>query len=357
MTGAPNQQVLEQKFGVGIGVMGGIANAQMVHLGSKLGLYKAMHGTGPFTSTELAAKLGLAERFVREWLYQQAAMGVIECLGPERFEMLPEAGLVFADEEFPLTMAAVLPMLPAWFEIGLSSSDAFKSGIGRPYDGMGERGARIMDAFFSGWNKAMLVPDALPRLSGVVEKLRQGGKAADVGCGAGAAPIAIASAFPAAEVHGYDNSVHALRVAEEARAKAGLANVAFHNPDTDPLPAEPTFDLVLTLDCLHDMARPDLAAAAIRKAIKPDGAWFIVDFDAAPTPQENLENPMAAMPFGSSILACLQSSASSPDGLALGPTGLPEPAMRALVTKAGFTRFSRVDGLTHPMNAYYEVRP
>ena len=353
----PNPQVLEQKFGVGFGVMGGINNAQMVYLGSKLGLYRAMQGIGQFTSSEFAARLGLAERFVREWLYQQAAMGVIECRGPERFEMLPEAALVFADETFPLTMAPTLPYIPAWFETGLASSEAFATGIGRPYDGMGEQGARFMDAFFSGWNRAMLVPDALPRLSGVVEKLRAGGKVADVGCGAGTAPMAVASAFPQTDVHGYDNSVHALAVAEEAKQKARLANVTFHNPDTDPLPPEPTFDLVLTLDCLHDMSRPDLVAAAIRRAIKPDGAWFIVDFDAAPTAVENLQNPMAAMIFGASILACLQSSASTPDGLALGPTGLPEPKMRELVTNAGFTRFSRVEGLAHPMNAYYEVRP
>jgi len=354
---APDPAILEQKFGAALSVMGGLANAQMVHLGAKLGLYKAMHGAGPLTSSSLAARLGLAERFVREWLYQQSAMGVVECLGPETFEMLPEAGLVFADEGFPLTLAAAINHIPAWFNIGLDAGEAFKTGLGRPYDGMGEQGARIMDAFFSGWNRGMLVSEALPRIPGVVEALQRGGAVADVGCGGGAAPIAIASAFPTADVHGYDNSVHALTVAEEAKRAAGIGNVTFHNPDLDPLPEAPAFDLVLSLDCLHDMSRPDLVAAAIRKAIKPDGVWFIVDFDAAPTPMENVKHPMGAMLFGSSILACLQSSASTPDGLALGPTGLPEHKMRELAEHAGFTRFSRVEGLQHPMNAFYEVRP
>lgn len=357
MTEIPNPEILGQKFGAGMAAVGGITKAHMVHIGSELGLYRGMHGAGVFSSAELAAKLGLAERFVREWLFQQAASEIIEHRGGTHFEMLPEAGMVFADENYPLTMAKAIRYIPVMFEQGRSASNAFRTGIGRPYDGMGEQGARMMDAFFGGWNRSLLVSDALPRIPGVVEALQRGGKAADVGCGAGGAPIAVAAAFPGAEVHGYDNSVHALAVAEESRRASGLTNVTFHNPDNDPLPAEPMFDLVMTLDCLHDMARPDLVARAIRKAIKPEGAWFIVDIDAAPTPEENLKNPMAAMLFAGSVATCLQSSASTPDGMALGPLGLPEPAMRELVTNAGFTRFSRVNGLEHPVNAYYEVRP
>ena len=109
-------------------------------------------------------------------------------------------------------------------------------------------------------------------------------------------------------------------------------------------------------DCLHDMPRPDIVAKAIRSAIKPDGVWFIVDIDGAPTAAENIADPMKGMMFAASIATCLQSSASTPDGLALGTLGLPEPEMKKLVTEAGFTRFQRVEGLEHPVNAYYEVR-
>ncbi len=115
--------------------------------------------------------------------------------------------------------------------------------------------------------------------------------------------------------------------------------------------------VVLTLDCLHDMPRPDLAAAAIRKAIRPDGAWFIVDMDGAASPGESLAHPMAPAMFAGSVMTCLQSATSTSDGLGLGTLGLPEPKMRELVTNAGFTRFARVEGLAHPVNAYYEVRP
>jgi hypothetical protein len=133
--------------------------------------------------------------------------------------------------------------------------------------------------------------------------------------------------------------------------------VAFHDSDNGPLPTTPTFDFVMTLDCLRDMPRPDLCSAAIRQAIKPDGVWFIIDIDGKGTMEENLQNPMAGFLYGASIALCLQSVSSTKDALKLGTFGLPEPAMRDLVTAAGFSQFRRVGGLVHPFNAYYQVRP
>src|SRR6185295_16968277 len=113
---------------------------------------------------------------------------------------------------------------------------AFKTGLGSTYDGFGEDVARAMDAAFGAWNRTALVSEALPKIPGLIEKLQAGAKVADVGCGAGAGPIAIAQAFPKSEVHGYDNSLHALKLGEENKAAAGATNVTFHNPDNDPLP-------------------------------------------------------------------------------------------------------------------------
>ena len=112
-----------------------------------------------------------------------------------------------------------------------SSKLAFRLGLGKNYDAFGEDVARAMDASFGAWNRTALVPEALPRIPGLVEKLRAGAKVADVGCGVGAGPIALAQAFPHADVHGYDNSTFALQLAGENKLKAGAGNVTFHNPD------------------------------------------------------------------------------------------------------------------------------
>jgi 2-polyprenyl-3-methyl-5-hydroxy-6-metoxy-1,4-benzoquinol methylase len=353
----PDPKILEQKMAAGYAAFGGLLNSAMVYIGGELGLYRCMAELSEFSSIELAAKLGLSERFVREWLFQQAASGVIEYGDDGRFTMLPEAALVFADTDYPFSLAGALPYLTNVFSDAIAAREAFRSGLGRTYDDLGDDGARMTDALLGGWNRTALVSEALPRVEGAIERLQTGARVADIGCGAGAAVIAIASAFPASEVHGYDNSFAALRVAEEQRAAAGVANARFHNSDEEPLPDTPTFDLVTALDCLHDMARPDLAAAAVRRAIKPDGVWFIVDIDGAATLGANLDNPMAALLFATSVSTCLQSARSTADGLGSGTFGLPEPAMRKLVEDAGFTRFERVAGLAHPLNAYYQVRP
>jgi 2-polyprenyl-3-methyl-5-hydroxy-6-metoxy-1,4-benzoquinol methylase len=281
----------------------------------------------------------------------------VDSRGDGLFELGPESALVLADENNPASQIAPFRFLPALEELFISSRVAFMSEPGRTYDALGEDIARALDASFGAWNRTSLVAEALPKLAGLIETLSAGAKVADVGCGAGAAPIAIAQAFPNADVHGYDDSIFALKLAEENKATAGVGNVTFHNPERDPLPVTPTFDFVMTLDCLHDMPRPDVCAAAIRRAIKPDGMWFIIDIDGKGTLEENLQNPVASYFYGASIAMCLQSASSTHDGLKLGTFGLPEPKMRDLVAAAGFSRFRRVEGLVHPFNAYYEVRP
>jgi SAM-dependent methyltransferase len=140
-------------------------------------------------------------------------------------------------------------------------------------------------------------------------------------------------------------------------AESGLAHVTFHDANGDALPREPRFDLVTTFDCLHDMANPAPVIAAIRQAIKPDGTWLIADIKSHPTFEGNLaENPMAGMMYGFSVLSCMSSALSEPDGAGLGTLGFTEDLARTMTREAGFTRF-RTHDFENPMNAYYEVRP
>jgi len=339
------------------GFLGGAVNSGMIYLGDRLGLYRTMAGAGQLTSDELAGRTGLHERWLREWLRNQGGIGILEYRGDGRFELSPEAALVFADESTPASLIGGFAGFPEQMgAVGLLP-EVFRTGLGFTYDAGGDGVAEGVERMFGPWYRSALVPEALPALPGVVEKLTAGAKACDVGCGAAVADVEMAKAFPNSEFHGYDNSLHALARAATNIAQAGVANVVMHNPDDEPLPATPTFDVAFSFDCLHDMARPDLVAAAVRKAMKPDGLWFIVDINCADTYEGNLENPLGGMFYGMSILACMSSSASTPDGLALGTVGLPESKMRELVLKAGFGSFERVEGLEHPFNAYYIARP
>jgi len=349
-------EIVEAKAGAAFGYLAGAIVAGTIWLGDELGLYRAMRDAGPLTTDEVATKTGLSERWVREWLQGQAAAGLID-YADGKFELSGEAALVLADEENPASAIGGFAGLPDQMNEFKKVPQAFRTGMGFTYDAGGEAVAAGVERMFAPWHKTMLTTTALPALPGVVEKLQAGGLVADVGCGAGVADVAVATAFPNAQVHGYDTSKFALARAKTNIAAAGVANAQVHNPDDgDGLPSEPTFDLVMCLDCLHDMARPDIVAAAIRKSIKPDGVWFIVDIECGDF-ETNLQNPLGAMMYGFSQLTCMSSSSSTPDGLALGTVGLPEPRMRELVTNAGFSSFERVEGLEHPFNAYYVARP
>ena len=347
------QKKAEQIFGL----LGGALVSGMIYLGDRLGFYRALQSGEPVTSDELARKMGLHERWVREWLQGQAAAGLIDYKGDGRFALSPEAAFVLADENSPLFLAGGFCALPTQMAILEKLPESFKTGLGLPYDALGPEGARGVERLLAPWYRTQLVPTALPKLDGVVSKLKAGAKAADVGCGGGIAALEMAKAFPQSRFHGYDISKYALERAEKNKATAGVSNVTFHDASREPMPGDASFDFISTFDCLHDMAHPEVVISAIRKALKPEGTWIIADIHGQPTFEQNLtDNPLAALMYGFSVLCCMSSAMSEPNGAGLGTLGFPEPVARRMVTEAGFTRFKSHD-FHNPINAYYEVRP
>jgi 2-polyprenyl-3-methyl-5-hydroxy-6-metoxy-1,4-benzoquinol methylase len=339
------------------GFLGGALISAMVYLGDRMGLYAALRGAEPMSSGEFARKVGLHERWVREWLEGQAAAGLIDYKGDGRFALSPEAALVLAEENSPFFLAGGFCALPAQMAVLEKLPESFKTGIGLKYDALGPEGARGVERLLAPWFHSQLVPVALPKLDGVEAKLKKGADVADVGCGAGAALIEMAKAYPRSAFHGYDISRYALERAEANKAKAGLRNVTFHDAATDGLPATANFDFITTFDCIHDMAHPEAVIRAIYKALKPDGTWLIADVHGQNTFGQNLsENPLAALMYGFSVLCCMSSAMSEAGGAGLGTLGFPEPVARRMTTEAGFTRFVTHD-FANPINAYYEVRP
>lgn len=341
--------------------LSGAVTAGMIHLGDRLGLFTALAGIGrPATTAELADAAELDERWVREWAHNQAAARILDVdmsQSSERFSMSPEAVAVLADPDhvaygmgmfhrFPQTMAALEDM-----------PESFRTGIGHDYDSHGCEGAIGIERSFEPWMRHHLLDTVLPSLDGVVERLEGGAHVIDIGCGAGGAVLMMAQRFPNSTFVGYDISEHALTRATERMAESGVSNARFVDPRDDAIPSDHSCDLVTTFDCIHDMTRPQEVMEAIRAAIRDDGIWLLVDIKGRDSFAENVEkNPMAALMYGISVLSCMSSALSEPDGAGLGTLGLPASKAREMSTAAGFSQFERLD-IDHSVNSFYEIRP
>jgi 2-polyprenyl-3-methyl-5-hydroxy-6-metoxy-1,4-benzoquinol methylase len=328
----------------------------LIHLGDRLGLYKAMDGAGPRTASELANATQLHERWLLEWLRGNAAAGLLASGDGRTFELSDEGAAVLAREQDSLRFAAGAFTAPLDPSVVDDLADAFRTGIGLPYDRLGPSGAHRTERMLGPWARLALVPRIVPALEGVEEKLQAGARVADIGCGAGVALTALAEAYPDSTFHGYDLSHHALMRANARVAAMGLDNVELFERRAEQVPAGVGYDLVLTFDCLHDMTRPADAVAAIRRAIASDGTWLVKDIRCADDWDENLRNPMLAMFLGFSVSSCLSSAMSEPDGAGLGTIGLPPPVLERLVRDAGFSSFE-VRDFDDPANLFYVVRP
>lgn len=330
----------------------------MVHLGDRLGLYRAMDGAAWVSPAALAARTGLDERWVREWLRSQAAAGLLDVdEAATSFALAPEGALVLArEDDSPVFAAGAFTGGVATPEVVDALADAFSTGVGMTFDQMGPATAHRVARMSRPWARLVLVPRVIPALGGVDDRLRSGARVVDVGCGSGVALLTLAGAYPASRFEGLDPSGLAIERAQAAAAQLGLGNVAFRVARGEDLPPEPVHDLVLTFDCLHDMTHPDRVAAAIRRAIRPDGTWLIREIRSTGSWAGDRRNPVLAMMYGFSVASCMSSGLSEPGGAGLGTLGLPPAGVEELCRAAGF-RHVAVHDLEDPTNLYYEVTP
>ena len=328
----------------------------MIHIGDRLGLYKALDGAGAITAGDLAERTGLVERWLLEWLRGQAAARLLEYHDGDRFELSPVGSAVLADEEGSLSFAAGAFGGQTPPETVEKLLEAFRTGIGLSYEDLGPNAAHRTERMLGPWTRQELIPKILPALDGVIEKLNQGAVAADVGCGSGVALVTMASAFPNSTFHGYDLSPTAINRCKEKVKELGLSNVELFVAGGEDLPVVPTFDFLISFDCIHDMTHPADVISAIYKSMQPDGTWLIKDIRSQADFKENMRNPLLAMFYGFSVSACMSSALSEPGGAGLGTLGFNPVVAQRMVREAGFSRFQQHD-LDDPSNLYYEVRP
>ncbi len=311
-----------------------------VHLGDRLGLYRRLADGRARTSPELSSELGLAERYVREWLEQQAVAGVLEVddvtAGPaeRRFRLPREHTTVLLDPTDPtyrtgsvrgvVSTAADLPDV----------LEAFRTGGGLQWHGVAYEDDEARDG-----NRATFEHDlagwiaAAPAIHARLSDASRPALVADVGCGAGWSSLALALAYPTVRVRGVDANAHSIELARRHAREAGLEErVTFAVADASHLDGGP-YDLVCFFECLHDMPRPVDALRRASERLAGGGAVLVGDVKAAETfaaPGDELERLLYAW----SVLSCLPYGMSGVEPTGTGAVMRPS-TVRSYAQEAG----------------------
>ena len=330
--------------------MAGAMTAGMALVGTRTGLFRAMAGKGAITVEALARASRLQRRYVEEWLRGMASAGYLEYSpASETYELPEEMAYFVASEGTDHFVGGMWEMVPPLLRVAPQVSEAFAKGGGVRFEDFGVDCVHALDLINRGQYEQRFSDYWLKALPEVVARLQAGGRALDFGCGAGRVCIALAEAFPQADIFGVDVSAESLARAKDAAATARVPRINFRSV----LPQGASFDLVTLCDCLHDLAAPLPTLQQLRELLKKDGTLFIVEPKVADRLEHN-RNPVATMFYGFSVFHCMtQSLARGGPGLGtcMGPA-----QTEKLLREAGFRGFKMLD-IKSMTNLFYAATP
>lgn len=348
-TTAPDQAAVEAFAGRLIELYSGGLLTYLVDIGHRTGLFDAAAAGG--TSEEIAARAGLHERYVREWLGAMATGGIVEYDPATATYRLPEAHAACLTGPGGMNLAPISQLNTHLAKHVGEVATAFREGGGVPYAAFRPEFTDVMDALGRGAYDQFLVDAILPLAPGLTERLTAGARAADVACGTGHALVVLARAFPASTFTGYDVDEGAIARARAEAAEAGLTNVAFEVADVATLHVPESLDVVFVFDALHDQVDPTGVLDRIHEALAPGGVFVMKEPRVSSNLEDNIGNPMAPLVYSTSTLHCLTVSLAH-DGAGLG-TAFGEQVARRLLGDARFTDVAVHNSPGDPMDAVF----
>jgi 2-polyprenyl-3-methyl-5-hydroxy-6-metoxy-1,4-benzoquinol methylase len=332
----------------------GAMTVGMAYIGTKTGLFRAMAGQGPMSLEDVVQISGLQPRYVEEWLKGMVSAGYLAYdPSAESFELPEEHAYLLASEGSDHFMGGLFLFAPVLLSVAPKVAQAFRNGGGVRLDELGAAGVEALDWLNCGQYEQRFTAQWLAALPDMVERLKQGGRVLDVGCGSGRISMAIAKAFPRSEVIGLDPDRASVERARTAAADAQAGpNLSFLAATTHEIDESGAFDLITACDCLHDFAAPHATLSEMRSLLKPDGVLFVIEPRAADRLEDN-KTSLGTVYYGFSIFHCMtQSLAHGGPGLGtcMGPAATVD-----LLRKAGFSQVQRLD-IKSPTNLFYSAR-
>jgi 2-polyprenyl-3-methyl-5-hydroxy-6-metoxy-1,4-benzoquinol methylase len=335
-----------------MGMVNGAAVMLMTSIGHRTGLFDAMGDGVAYTSTELAEKAGLSERYVREWLGAVATGGLVEFDAiTNRYTLPAEHAAMLTRAARPNNFAVTAQWIAVLGDVEDKVVEAFSHGRGVPYSAY-NRFHETMAEESDQTVVAALSQHILPIVPGLTDRLESGIDALDIACGSGRAVCEMAATYPNSRFFGYDLSTEAIAAAKREADRRPLSNAPFEvRSVSDPL-GNDRFDLVTGFDAIHDQAKPDVVLTNIRTALKPDGVFLMQDIWGSSHVDQDMNQPIAPFLYTVSCMHCMSVSLAN-GGPGLGAMWGKEKAL-SMLNDAGFGDV-RVETLPHDIINYYYI--
>lgn len=335
-------------------IMNKSALALMLSIGHRTKLFDVIAGLPPSSSTEIASKANLNERYVREWLGAMVTSKIIDYDPSSSVYSISKEKADFLTRDGSFNFATSMQFIPVMAQVEDKIIHCFENGGGVPYESF----HRFHDVMAEESNQtvlAELIDGILPIVPGLVDKLKQEIKVLDVGCGSGRAINLMAKTFPSSDFTGYDFSKEAIQNAKNESEKLGLSNATFEQQDAAHFDHKEQFDLITAFDAIHDQANPEKVLENIYSSLKPNGVFLMQDIAGSSKLENNMVHPLAPFLYTISCLHCMTVSLAL-DGKGLGAMWGKELATKML-KDAGFSSVE-VKQLPHdPINYFYIAKP
>ena len=328
----------------------------MISVGHRTGLFDAMSKLPPSTSSAIATRAGLNERYVREWLGAMVTGHVVE-VDPEtlQFSLPAEHAAYLTRAAAADNLAVFAQYIPVLGDVEDDIVECFRKGGGVPYS----RFSRFHEVMAEDSGQSVLSSlesHIIPLVPGLADRLSRGIRMLDVGCGRGRILNRLASLYPASQFVGVDLSQEAIAFATQEASDTGRANVEFRAADLsdfDQAAEEDSFDFITTFDAIHDQGKPLNVLKGIQRALKPDGVYLMQDISGTSHVHKDIEHPIGPLLYTVSCMHCMTVS------LAQGGEGLGamwgEEKTREYLGKAGFRSITK-HRLAHDIqNNWYVV--
>jgi 2-polyprenyl-3-methyl-5-hydroxy-6-metoxy-1,4-benzoquinol methylase len=345
--------LVERLFGATLGSL----DVASVYVGARLGLYRTLRDRGPPTSNELAEAAGLNERYVREWLEQQATTGILDVDDERRFSLPPGHDEALLDEDSLNYVAPVGKLLVACLRPIDAVLAAYRSGDGVPYEDYGADLHEGQAEFTRPLFQQLLGSEWFPGIPEVHERLQADppARVADVACGQGFSTIAIGRAYPKVHVDGLDLDKASIDAAEENLAGSRVEDrVTFHHRDAVDPGLQGQYDLVYIHEALHDMGYPIDVLRACRGLLAEGGSVVVAD-ERVPDEFTASGDEVERLYYGFSILHCLPVGMVG-EGAAGTGTVMRADTVRRYAEEAGFGAFE-VLPIENDFYRFYRLMP